>query len=180
MIALILAGGSGTRLWPLSRALYSKQFITFNSKLSLLQHTVKGAVRHCEDVVIVTGESQYFLVKHQLQGFGVSEENILKEPLGRNTAPAIAFGCKFILEKHGESEVLVMPSDHIIAEGFFDVAKKAARHSSRFICTFGITPTHPSTGYGYIRVGEKKDDGYLVKGFYEKPSREKAEEYLAS
>jgi mannose-1-phosphate guanylyltransferase/mannose-6-phosphate isomerase len=179
MIALILAGGSGTRLWPLSRSLYAKQFINFNSDISLLQETVKKAVKHCEDVVIVTNDSQYFLVKHQVQDFKVKDENILREPVGKNTAPAIALGCKFIEEKYGSNDVLVMPSDHIISDTFFKTAKKAEAHCKRYLCTFGVKPSFPSTGYGYIRLGKKQGEGYLADGFFEKPELKQAERYLS-
>ncbi len=180
MIALILAGGSGTRLWPLSRALFAKQFIGFDSDLSLLQETVKSAAQHTDDTVIVTNDAQYFLVKHQIESFGIDDENIIKEPIGKNTAPAIALGSKFIEEKYGDTNVLVMPSDHILDDSFFETAKKAEEFSSHYLCTFGVKPTFPSTGYGYIKLGEKKGGGYLADGFFEKPEREQAEKYLSS
>jgi mannose-1-phosphate guanylyltransferase/mannose-6-phosphate isomerase len=179
MIALILAGGSGTRLWPLSRSLYAKQFINFNSNLSLLQKTVKNAAQYCDDVVIVTNDSQYFLVKHQIKDFGISDNHIIKEPVGRNTAPAISLGTKFIEEQFGDQNVLVMPSDHIIDEVFFETAGKAESYCGRFLCTFGVKPTFPSTGYGYIKLGAKNGEGYLVQGFYEKPKKELAERYVS-
>lgn len=179
MIGLVLAGGSGTRLWPLSRSLYAKQFISFNSDHSLLQDTVSKAQRHLDEVYVVTGESQYFLVKNQLEALGVKEENIVKEPVGRNTAPAITLGCKTIEKYHGPSEVLVMPSDHLLSEDFFILAKKAREEGKGHICTFGVRPTYPSTGYGYIELGEKLDGGHRVEGFFEKPDEKTAREYIS-
>jgi mannose-1-phosphate guanylyltransferase/mannose-6-phosphate isomerase len=180
MITLILAGGSGTRLWPLSRALFAKQFISFDSDLSLLQQTVKSAGAHTDNIVIVTNDAQYFLVKHQVEKLGFDEENIIKEPVGKNTAPAIALGAKFIEEKYGDNNVLVMPSDHILDDSFFETAKMAKEYSSRYLCTFGVKPTFPSTGYGYIKLSEKKGSGYLADGFFEKPELGLAEKYLSS
>lgn len=180
MIALILAGGSGTRLWPLSRALFAKQFVGFESEFSLLQETVKSAGKHIDNIVIVTNDAQYFLVKHQVEGFGIASENIIKEPIGKNTAPAIALGCKFIEEKFGDVNVLVMPSDHILDDSFFELANNAERYAKESLCTFGVKPTFPSTGYGYIKLGEKSKSGYQADGFFEKPGVEQAEKYLSS
>jgi mannose-1-phosphate guanylyltransferase/mannose-6-phosphate isomerase len=180
MIALILAGGSGTRLWPLSRALFAKQFISFDSELSLLQQTVKSAGQHADEIVIVTNDAQYFLVRHQVEKFGIDKENIITEPVGKNTAPAIALGSRFIEEKYGDNNVLVMPSDHILDDSFFETAKKAEEFCTKYICTFGVKPTFPSTGYGYIKLGEKSGTGYLAEGFFEKPELGQAKKYLSS
>ena len=180
MIALILAGGSGTRLWPLSRSLFAKQFISFGSDTSLLQDTVLKASRHCEAVVVVTNDAQYFLVRHQLEDAGTSVENIIREPVGRNTAPAIAVGCKYIEEKFGDTNVLIMPSDHMLDDSFFKLAKNAEQYATKSLCTFGVKPTFPSTGYGYIKLGEKVGSGFLADGFVEKPDLARAKEYLAS
>ena len=180
MIALVLAGGSGTRLWPLSRSLFAKQFIGFGSDTSLLQDTVKKAARHCEAVVVVTNDSQYFLVRHQLEEVGISVENIICEPVGRNTAPAIALGCKYIEEKHGDVNVLVLPSDHMLDDSFFELAKEAEKYAKNSLCTFGVKPTYPSTGYGYIKLGAKIGSGYRAQGFVEKPDLGRAKEYLSS
>jgi mannose-1-phosphate guanylyltransferase/mannose-6-phosphate isomerase len=180
MIALILAGGSGKRLWPLSRSLFAKQFITFQSEKSLLQETVEKASKFCNDVVIVTNLSQYFLVKYQVKDLNVNDENIIGEPVGKNTAPAIALGSKFIEEKFGDESVLVMPSDHVLSEKFFELAKEAEKYCKEYICIFGVTPTFPSTGYGYIKKGDSKGIGFISKGFFEKPDKARAEDYLSS
>jgi mannose-1-phosphate guanylyltransferase/mannose-6-phosphate isomerase len=164
----------------MSRGLYAKQFLSFGSSRSLLQESVEKAARYCEDVMIVTSDAQYFLVKHQLEGFNIKDENILIEPVGKNTAPAIALGCRFIQGSYGDENVLVMPSDHIIDESFFKTAKKAEVHANKYLCTFGVKPTYPSTGYGYIKMGTKKGDGYLIEEFLEKPEVKKAERFVSS
>jgi mannose-1-phosphate guanylyltransferase/mannose-6-phosphate isomerase len=127
----------------------------------------------------VTNDDQYFLVKHQLAEFGIADENIIREPVARNTAPAIALGTKFIEEKIGDKNILVLPSDHIMADSFYDVAAKALNHSKKYLCTFGVVPNFPSTGYGYIKKGEKIDSSYLVESFHEKPKLSRAKEFLS-
>jgi mannose-1-phosphate guanylyltransferase/mannose-6-phosphate isomerase len=177
MKAVILAGGSGKRLWPLSRELYPKQFMSIDSKHSLLQQTVERVSRYVEDVYIVTNEAQYYYVNHQLEG-RVEEENIISEPLSRNTAPAIALACTWIQEKDGGDTLLVLPSDHILSEDFFEVAKKAEA-CLRGIALFGVTPTYPATGYGYIKPGRENNCGFDVEKFIEKPEQKLAEQLVA-
>lgn len=171
MKVVVLAGGSGKRLWPVSRELYPKQFISFDSK-SLLQQTVERAEKYAEEIYVVTNDAQYDYVKYQLKG-KVNEENILKEPVGRNTAPAIALSCKYIQETAGDGKVLVLPSDHLISDGFFETVKKA-EGCTEGICLFGIKPSYPATGYGYIKAGKELGFGFEIEKFIEKPEPELA------
>lgn len=189
MKAIILAGGSGTRLWPLSRKTYPKQFLSLGDKESFLQKTVKRilTVLNPEDVFIITNTDYKFLVKNQIEKINPTlRENILLEPVGRNTAPAVALAVKYLLEvkKVNESEtVFISPSDHIInpEDAFGEYLLKMDNLAKNgFLGTFGIKPTKPETGYGYIEKGEKISEGFKVKRFVEKPNLEKAVEYLQS
>jgi mannose-1-phosphate guanylyltransferase/mannose-6-phosphate isomerase len=187
---LILAGGSGVRLFPLSRKNLPKQFLKIGSDRSFFQGTVERVlklVKEARDVVITSNEEHYFHLKYQLKELGLSPEDFhfVKEPLSRNTASAIALTVKYLLEVAGvslEERLFVSPSDHLISpvdklvEKVME-AEKVAKEG--FIVTFGIRPTKPETGYGYIEAGEIFDGGYKVNAFHEKPSLEKAKEYLA-
>ena len=116
MKGVILAGGSGTRLWPLSRELYPKQFLCLTGEKSLLQQTVERTLKYLDEVIIVTNKNLYFQVWHQVKDLGISKDSILIEPTARSTAPAIALASVFL----GEGEMLVLPSDHIIGEDFYN------------------------------------------------------------
>lgn len=175
MINLILCGGSGTRLWPISRSLMPKQFARLFAGASLFQRTVKTNARICDAQYIVSNAEQYFLAKDQLDEVGAKQTRFLLEPVGRNTAPAIALAC---LSLNPNDVVLVSPSDHVIRKGdaYAECLKKAetlAKAGS--LVTFGITPTGPETGYGYIEA-----DGENVKRFVEKPDLETAKKYVES
>jgi mannose-1-phosphate guanylyltransferase len=175
MINLILCGGSGTRLWPISRSLMPKQFARLFDGASLFQRTVKTNSRICEAQYIVSNADQYFLAKDQLEEVGANDVRFLLEPVGRNTAPAIALAC---LGLDPEDVVLVSPSDHVIrkAEAYEECLRKAEEFAKKgFMVTFGITPTGPETGYGYIEA-----NGEDVKRFVEKPDLETAKKYVAS
>ncbi len=179
---VILAGGTGSRLWPLSRELYPKQVISLTGDLSLLQTTVQriAKIDNVKAPIIVVGEEHRFMTKSQIEELGLYDSfQILLEPVGKNTAPAICGAAQFIAEQGNEDDVmLVLPADHLImkTDVFVDavmVAEKLALGGS--LVTFGITPSHPETGYGYIKKGQ----GVSVEKFVEKPDRATAEAYLA-
>ncbi len=175
MINLILCGGSGTRLWPISRTLMPKQFAPLFDGISLFRKTVSANASVCDSQYIVSNIDQYFLAKDQLETEGYHTARFLLEPIGRNTAPAIALAC---LSLRPDDILLVSPSDHLIRkkEAYKKVLQRAEELAKDGnLVTFGIMPTSPETGYGYIEA-----DGENVKRFVEKPSREKAEEYLAA
>ncbi len=179
---VILAGGTGSRLWPLSRELYPKQVINLTGDLSLLQTTLQR-VSELPDVlspIIVVGEEHRFLTKTQVEEIGsFAEYTILLEPLGRNTAPAICGAALFARKRADQNPVLlVLPADHLITEkeAFVEAVDRAVRLAEQGeLATFGIVPDHPETGYGYIARG----DGNRVASFVEKPDLATAKRYLA-
>lgn len=180
---IILAGGTGSRLWPLSRELYPKQVISLTGDLSLLQNTVQR-LAPLDDVrppIIVVGEEHRFLTKNQIEALGLYDDfEVLLEPCGKNTAPAICGAAAYVAGKgQGQDVLLVLPADHLIQnqEAFAQAVTQAATLARQgMIVTFGIVPDHPETGYGYIARGE----GGRVESFVEKPDLETAQQYLAS
>ena len=173
MTNIILCGGSGTRLWPISRTLMPKQFVKLFDDKSLFQLTVERNRELCEEQVIVSNAEQYFLALDQLEQIGSERNKFLLEPVGRNTAPAIALACLALPE---DEVVLVSSSDHLIKnEKAYEAAVKRAQElaTSDALVTFGITPECPETGYGYIEVA-----GETVKAFHEKPDLQTAKSYL--
>jgi len=183
MKTVILAGGSGTRLWPLSREAYPKQFIKLFDGVSLFEKTVERALifSEPEDIYIVTNQKYEFDVTDALSDVNVKvpEENILLEPASKNTLPAIYFAVKKIEEKE-ESKVIVLPSDHFVEanENYRRAFEVASELAEKYLVTFGIKPTKPHTGYGYIKPGKKVGEGYIVEKFVEKPDLETAKKYL--
>ncbi|EIQ9236291.1 mannose-1-phosphate guanylyltransferase/mannose-6-phosphate isomerase [Escherichia coli] len=183
IIPIIMAGGSGTRLWPLSRSLYPKQFLSLINENSLLQETLKRLDGlNCLPPVIVSNNEHRFIVAEQLRQFGVDDFQIILEPVGRNTAPAVALAALKSLELHGDHHMLVLAADHAIQDiEAFHAAVLAAEQESvdNKLVTFGIVPTKPETGYGYIKKGEQvKNSVFKVNSFVEKPNLETAKNYL--
>lgn len=184
MYAIILAGGSGSRLWPLSRELYPKQLIALHENRSLLQSTVMRLHTLVENqkIVCITNVKHSNDVKFQLRQINC-EGNVLSEPMGKNTAPAIACALEYIkqISDNKDEKVLVLPSDHLVrdTELFKQTIKKAEALAERdYIVTFGITPSYPETGYGYIKTSEQLNNGYRVAKFVEKPDIDTAQKYI--
>ena len=181
---VVLSGGSGSRLWPLSRQNQPKQFLTLIGDHSLYQETVLRASKlpGAQPPVTVCSEDHRFMVGEQLQDIGIPNGGILLEPVARNTAPAIALAALHVVAADAEGTLLVMPADHLIEnESAFRAAVDAATDlaAQDWLVTFGITPDYAETGYGYIRQGESLGDGYRVDRFVEKPDLATAERYVA-
>ncbi|MEM7226464.1 MAG: mannose-1-phosphate guanylyltransferase/mannose-6-phosphate isomerase [Pseudomonadota bacterium] len=185
---VILSGGSGTRLWPLSRKLYPKQLLPLTGEQSLLQETLARVADPARFAapLLLCNEDHRFLIAEQARAIEIAPQDIVLEPLARNTAPAAAAAALILAEEAPESLMLLLPSDHYIAdrEGFLAAADQAAAAAAEgWLVTFGITPDAPETGYGYIRRAEALDelDGCCrVARFVEKPDRITAQRYLAN
>jgi mannose-1-phosphate guanylyltransferase/mannose-6-phosphate isomerase len=184
VIPVILCGGSGTRLWPLSRALYPKQLLTLTGETSLLQETwlrLRNARIGIERPIVVCNEAQRFLVREQLRTAGADPQVVL-EPEGRNTAPAAALAALLAERSHGRNTLLlVLPSDHVIRDATALGAAVAVAIDSAAagqLVTFGVMPDRPETGYGYIRARPGSSDVRAVEQFVEKPDYATAERYL--
>ncbi|WP_460021317.1 mannose-1-phosphate guanylyltransferase/mannose-6-phosphate isomerase [Magnetospira thiophila] len=193
IVPVILSGGSGTRLWPLSRQAYPKQFLPLLGTDSLFQATVLrvSCLADYGNPLVVCNEAHRFLVAEQLKQLGVEAAGILLEPIGRNTAPAVACAALQACATDEEALLLVMPSDHVIGrhEAFVTAAAAAARAAAKgALVTFGVVPGGPETGYGYIRAdrkGQSLDEAgdlpvWPVKQFVEKPDLQTAEKYVSS
>jgi len=177
MTNIVLCGGSGTRLWPISRALMPKQFIKLFDNKSLFQLTIERNQSECDNFLIVSNAQQYFLASDQMGELKIDSEHqdskFLLEPIGRNTAPAIALAC-FALDR--DEIVLITPSDHLIKdEDAYDkvISRAIELAKDDNLVTFGIKPEFAETGFGYIEA-----DGEDVKAFKEKPNKTTAQEYL--
>ena len=185
MYGLILAGGSGSRLWPLSRELYPKQLLNIQNTESLLQSTFERLTDTipAENIISMTGVKHLSNVRYQLSKM-TQNPVVLSEPTSKNTAPAIALGTKYITVTSKEDPViLVLPSDHLIKDikAFSETVKQGEKIAEQgYIVTFGIQPSYPETGYGYINVTNTKiEDGVKVNKFVEKPKEELAKKYVA-
>jgi mannose-1-phosphate guanylyltransferase/mannose-6-phosphate isomerase len=189
LIPVILAGGSGTRLWPLSRNECPKQFLNLCGDKTLFQQTLERirTLPHIGAPIIVCNQGHKHLVLEQLQAIGITDAQLILEPCGRNTAPAAALAALSALKVHADATLLILPSDHVIAEEAklhqaIDTARQCA--ANNYLTCFGITPTHPETGYGYIKKGPNLKDnlagGFCIERFVEKPSLDVAKEYLQS
>lgn len=187
IVPVILSGGSGSRLWPLSRELYPKQLLPLIGERTMIQDTLLRleGLSGLAPPVIVCNQEHRFLVAEQLRRIDVSPAAILLEPVGRNTAPAVAVAAARILEQGGQGEdpvLLVLPADHVIRDvDAFHAAVEAgaALAEQGSLVTFGIVPDRPETGYGYIRAQEKNGPSAVAE-FVEKPDAETAARYCAS
>ena len=196
LIPVILSGGAGTRLWPLSWGDHPKQFLPLVSERTMIQETLlrlKGL--EIGSPIISCGEGHRFMVAQQIgevmeemktlkQVQGDGSPTMILEPMAKNTAPAIAAACCAAMKQDKDAVVVVLPSDHVIADvpAFQNAVKAAAINAEKgALVTFGIVPTFPATGYGYVKAsGEEIDGAYTLEKFVEKPCLEKAQEYLAS
>jgi mannose-1-phosphate guanylyltransferase/mannose-6-phosphate isomerase len=184
IIPVILSGGSGTRLWPLSRKQYSKQYLPLVGDNTMLQETILrlGGLDNLADPIIVCNADHRFLVAEQCQQIDIQNPTILLEPVGRNTAPAIAAAALQSLKTSGDTVLLVLSADHVIQDidafhEAINIANNQAQEGK--LATFGIVPTDANTGYGYIKSSKNNTDGaYKVEEFVEKPDLETAEKYL--
>ncbi len=185
IIPIILSGGAGTRLWPLSWGDHPKQFLPLVSERTMIQETLlrlKGL--ETGSPIVSCGEGHRFMVAQQIGDISETKPTILLEPMAKNTAPAIAAACCAAMKQDKNAVVVVLPSDHVIAdvEVFQNAVKAAVVNAEKgYLVTFGIVPTFPATGYGYVKAaGSECDGAYMLEKFVEKPCLEKAQEYLAS
>lgn len=184
LVPVILSGGSGTRLWPLSRAQYPKQFLDLFSEKSMIQETVLrlDGLEDLTQPIIVCNSDSRFIVAHQMMEINKTEAQIILEPIAKNTLPAIASAVYKVYKSNPDDILFVLPSDHTIKNipAFHEAisrAKKAAEEGN--IVTFGINPTRPEVGYGYIQFTKDKELPYYpVSAFKEKPDLETAKKYL--
>jgi len=182
MKSIILAGGSGSRLWPLSRDMYPKQLLALDKSESLLQQTFSrlNTIMSASDIITITNVKHYQDIKLQLNKID-SGNIVIAEPQGKNTAPAIACSLEYLRQNSNNDDVvLIAPSDHLIKdiEAFNRSVKEAEILANEgYIVTFGIKPLSPETGFGYIKTNKKLSVGYRVEQFVEKPNYEKANKY---
>ena len=185
---VLLAGGVGTRLWPMSRSSFPKQFANFIGDISLFQESAKrlssSPKLNLMPHLVITNSNFRFIVKEQLEACFLSAGNIILEPEGKNTGPAILLAALFAQESTKNSSLLVAPSDHRISDSALfheSVLKAIPDVENNEIVTFGVEPTFPSTGYGYLQLGEKRiNDSYRLIKFIEKPSLEIAKKFFDS
>jgi len=184
IIPVILSGGSGTRLWPLSRALRPKQLLSMTSNHTMIQDTVSrlSGIASLAEPIIVCNEEHRFTIAEQMREINVTPTSIILEPFGKNTAPAVAISALQSQNIDDDAVLLVLPADHVIGNVDSFHAAVAAGYKAALndeLVTFGIVPSEPETGYGYIKSGDEIDDGiFRVEAFVEKPDLETAQSYL--
>lgn len=184
ILPVIMAGGSGTRLWPLSRGNYPKQFLALNGEQTMLQNTLNrlNGLAH-SPAMLICNEEHRFIAAEQVRQLGADHSGIFLEPVGRNTAPAIALAAFKAIEQGKDPLLLVLAADHVIEDtvafqkSVHDAAQLAKQDK---LVTFGIVGNKPETGYGYIKRGEQFDTGFVVDAFVEKPDSNTAEQYIQS
>lgn len=187
---VILCGGSGTRLWPLSREQYPKQLLSLIGEDSLLQATLKRIYENVTNEfvvtspIVVTNESHRFLVAEQLRQIGIGDAQIILEPAARNTAPALTLAAEHVMDQYADAIMLVMPADHVIndAPSFINCVQSGLELASQGkLMTFGVVPDKPETGYGYIKKGSSIA-GHInnIQHFVEKPELSLAQQYVES
>ncbi|WP_440864629.1 mannose-1-phosphate guanylyltransferase/mannose-6-phosphate isomerase [Symbiopectobacterium purcellii] len=184
LLPIIMAGGSGTRLWPLSRELFPKQFLSLAGHETMLQQTINRLtdIEHL-DPVIICNENHRFIVAEQLRNLNIKSNGILLEPIAKNTAPALALAALHTLTIDEDPTLLVLAADHVIdnMDAFTEAVNQAkSLADDNKLVTFGIIPDYPHTGYGYIKRGDKIFGGYSVISFVEKPDIDTAVNYLNS
>ena len=189
LVPVLLSGGAGTRLWPVSREGHPKPFMKLSDGQTLMQKSYEraAAVRDGEEILTVTNRDYFFISKDELSlagHDGALRGSFLLEPFGRNTAPAVAMAALYVCRKFGpEATLLVLSADHLIKDidAFGEAVKRARRLADQgWLVTFGIVPDSPATGFGYIQVGDKLEEGHRVQRFVEKPDMETARGYLDS
>jgi mannose-1-phosphate guanylyltransferase / mannose-6-phosphate isomerase len=183
IVSVVLSGGAGTRLWPASRESHPKPFMKLADGQTLIEKTYARAMLLGSELLTVTNRDYYFMSRDEKERVGASGSFLL-EPFGRNTAPAIALAAKLIEATHGgDSVMLVLAADHLIADqlGFASAVAEASKLAAQdYLVTFGIVPTVPETGFGYIERGDPLDFGNKVARFVEKPNLETAKAYVSS
>ena len=184
IVPIILSGGSGTRLWPLSRKLYPKQFIDLINDTTLFQDTILRLPKTVEKPIIICNEEHRFLAAEQLRQIKVDSKGIILEPMGKNTAPAIALAAIKLLNEESDPLLLVLSADHLIQniDSFHKVISSAEKLATENkLVTFGIIPNKAETSYGYIETEASKSNDYFnIKSFTEKPKKIDAEKYIES
>ncbi|WP_150048818.1 MULTISPECIES: mannose-1-phosphate guanylyltransferase/mannose-6-phosphate isomerase [Methylomonas] len=184
MIPVILSGGSGTRLWPLSRGQYPKQFLPLVSGKTMIQETMLRlqGVPGLQAPIAVCNEDHRFMMAEQLWEIGSKPAAIILEPIGKNTAPAVAMAA--LSAASADDVLLILPADHVIADPaafHWAIAQAEILAKQGYLVTFGIVPTHPETGYGYIKTAKPvSEHAFNVAAFVEKPNLETAQSYIAS
>lgn len=187
IIPVILAGGTGTRLWPLSRESYPKQLLTFTGGYSLLQHTILRIANYpgLAEFLVVCREQHRFLVEAQIEELNLNlDYKLLLEPIGKNTAPAVAVAANYALQHDPKANLLILAADHYMEndQHFLQLILNAGNYAQQdYLITFGVHPAKAETGYGYIKLGRKLEtDLYTIEKFVEKPDYKTAQKYVES